>query len=195
MMDQKVNKGSLLVLLFVITLFAGVTTRASAGVKLKPETVKAFERYVEKSEKQMQARIDGNDPFLRMESDSGAKLQVQRGELLVGKAEDVPHTPDGMIQEWKGSMFIPDATLDETVKMLQDYDHHKEYYPEVLDSKLLKQDGDELQAYLKLKKKEVLTVVLNTEYEVRFDPGFGQSLSSPFPQRADYRSGGSRKEE
>lgn len=155
-----------LALLFAITLLPGLAGTAGAGVELKLETVQAFQRYVEMSEKQMQHRLDGTEPFLRVETNPDAKSQIRSGALYVEKSQHVPDVPHGMIQQWIGSMFIPDVTLDEMIKLLQDYDNHKKYYPEVLDSKLLTHEGNELRAYLKLKKKEVLTVVLNTEYEV-----------------------------
>ncbi len=156
-----------LTLLAIIILTPGLTKSAGAGVELKPETIQAFQRYVELSENQMQRRLDGTEPFLRLEKNPDAIPQIRAGALRVEKSQHVPDVPHGMIQEWTGSMFIPDVTLEETVKLLQDYDNHKKFYPEVLDSKLLTHEGNELRAYLKLKKKEVLTVVLNTEYEVR----------------------------
>ncbi len=38
-------------------------------------------------------------------------------------------------------MFIPEATGPEVLKVLQDYDHHHEWYPEVTDSRLLSSDS------------------------------------------------------
>jgi hypothetical protein len=53
--------------------------------------------------------------------------------------------------------------------MVQDYNHHKDLYkPEVLDSRLLSRQGDDFRIYLRLLKKKVITVVLNTEHEVKY---------------------------
>ena len=52
--------------------------------------------------------------------------------------------------------------------MLQNYDRHQEWYPEVIESKLLSHEGDVFRGYLKLRKEKVLTAILNTEHEARY---------------------------
>ena len=53
--------------------------------------------------------------------------------------------------------------------VLQDYAHYKDFYqPEVTESKQIAQKDDEFDVFLRLYKKQVLTVVLNTNYHVRY---------------------------
>ena len=53
--------------------------------------------------------------------------------------------------------------------MVQDYDHHKDVYkPEVIDSRLLSHNGNDFHIYLRLLKKKVITVVLNSEHDVKY---------------------------
>ena len=76
---------------------------------------------------------------------------------------------DGLIHDWVGSIFIPGVTLERELAMVQDYDHHKDVYkPEVIDSRLLSREGNDFHIYLRLLKKKVITVVLNTEHEVKY---------------------------
>ena len=65
-------------------------------------------------------------------------------------------------------MFIPETTGPEVLKVLQDYDRHQEWYPEVVESSLLSSESDVLKGYQRLRKTKVLTVVLNTEHEARY---------------------------
>ena len=52
---------------------------------------------------------------------------------------------------------------------MQNYDAHRNVYkPEVIDSKLLSRNGNSFKIYLRLLKKKVLTVVLNTEHAVEY---------------------------
>src|SRR6185295_12332602 len=75
----------------------------------------------------------------------------------------------GLIHDWVGSVFIPGATLEKTMAMVQDYNRHKDIYkPEVIDSRLLSRNGGEFHIFLRLLKKKVITVVLNTEHEVKY---------------------------
>ena len=76
---------------------------------------------------------------------------------------------DGLVHDWSGCVFIPGATLERTLALVQDYDHHKDVYrPEVIDSKLLSRNGGDFRIYLRLLKKKVITVVLSTEHEVHY---------------------------
>ena len=55
--------------------------------------------------------------------------------------------------------------------MVQDYDHHKDVYkPEVIDSRVISHTGNDFRIYLRLLKKKVITVVLDTEHEVQYTP-------------------------
>ena len=83
----------------------------------------------------------------------------------------VTPVPGGLIHDWVGSIFIPGVTLERTLAMVQDYDHHKDVYkPEVIDSRLLSHDGNDFHIYLRLLKKKVITVVLSTEHDVKYTP-------------------------
>jgi hypothetical protein len=77
--------------------------------------------------------------------------------------------PDGLIHDWIGAVFIPGTTVDKTIALVQDYSNHRNVFqPEVIDSKILTRSGDDFKVYLRLKKKKVLTVVLNTEHDVHY---------------------------
>jgi hypothetical protein len=68
-----------------------------------------------------------------------------------------------------GAVFVPGATLDRALALLTDYDHHARIYqPEVMASRTLERDGGHYRIYLRLLKKKIITVVLNTEHDVRY---------------------------
>jgi hypothetical protein len=99
--------------------------------------------------------------------------EIRRGKTLTQpwNQEGEVEVPDGLIHDWVGAIFIPGATLEKTLALVQDYDHHKEIYrPEVIDSRLLARNGNDFQIYLRLLKKKVITVVLNTRHDVRYFP-------------------------
>ena len=55
--------------------------------------------------------------------------------------------------------------------MLQDYDNHKNVYkPEVIDSKLISRQKNDFHIYLRLLKKKIITVVLDTYHDVHYRP-------------------------
>ena len=67
---------------------------------------------------------------------------------------------------WLAGMFIPDSTGPEVLAVLTDFEQHASWYPEVLESTLVDQEGDTLRGSHQVIKKKVLTAVLNLEYDV-----------------------------
>jgi hypothetical protein len=153
--------------LFLLTTVPGITT-----VELQPHTVEAFDRYIGLAGTRLdwQAHSAG---FLWVDGAPDRKMRVQRGEAIAepwAGTGDID-VPDGTIHDWTGAVFIPGATLAKTLALAQDFDSHKTIYkPEVQDSRLIKRTGDEFQVYLRLLKKQVITVVLNTTHDVRYFP-------------------------
>jgi hypothetical protein len=146
---------------------------AFAFAKLSPGTAAAFDRYVESAESRMN-REPGADKFMEIDSRPDLKAKLRAGELHIesgasrngGKSADVPN---GMLQDWLGMMFIPNATIAQVRAVLQDYENYKNFYrPEVIESKLVSQHDDEYDISLRLYEKHILTVVLNTSYHVRY---------------------------
>jgi hypothetical protein len=97
--------------------------------------------------------------------------RARQGEVVVEPFFKKPESsvPNGLIHDWIGTVFIPGATLQRTLLLVEDYNHHKDVYkPEVLDSRVLSHEGNDFRIYLRLLKKKVITVVLNTEHEVKY---------------------------
>src|SRR3982751_3032591 len=133
-----------------------------ALAELRPETKTAFDRYVQLVEQ----RMDGDarqGRFLVLGEVKHEEPVTQEYRL-----KDA-HIPNGQVQHWLGSMFIPKATLAQVKSVMQDYGNYKTIYdPDVTDSKLLKREGDDFEIFLRLYKKQILTVVYNTNYKVHY---------------------------
>jgi hypothetical protein len=109
-------------------------------------------------------------PFLWVDASPDRKKQVLAGKILAERVSGPDATvPDGLIHDWIGAAFIPGTTVAQTIRMVEDYDHHKDIYkPEVMRSKLISRDGDDFKVYLRLLKKQILTVVLDTDHDVHY---------------------------
>jgi hypothetical protein len=147
-----------------------VTAGALAAADLTPETAAAFDRYIRAAEERIDARLKG--PRFLWTDDSAARLKaVRAGEVAVEPVAGRGDTAiaGGLVHDWIAAVFAPGATIARTLASVQDYDRDKiTHRPEVIDSKLLARDGDRFHIYLRLMKKKVLTVVLNTEHDVRY---------------------------
>lgn len=162
------HRGLLVAALVMLSMDGG------AAAELQAKTIAAFDRYVRVTEAQMVP-----EPFLRIDGLAANERQAAyaalgRGELYVerlstreaGKSIDVP---SGLIHHWLGAAFVPGASLEQALALLQDYDHHAEIYrPAIAGSRLLSRDGDVFRVHLRFYMKKVITVVVNTENEARF---------------------------
>jgi len=156
-------------------LSSWATVNAQPKTKLKPQTVEAFDNYIKEIEEEYAQILGGKKPFLWANSqDKDVQERARQGEIVVIKERENVNVPNGIIHVWGVLAFLPDATAEKVVKLLQNYDRHKDIYPSVADSKLLDAKGDTVNGYLQFKYKKVLTAVLNTEHEsklTRLDEG------------------------
>ncbi|MBZ5723916.1 MAG: hypothetical protein LAP87_02860 [Acidobacteriia bacterium] len=133
---------------------------------LKPETVHDFDCYVQSAEERMNAR----KAFLVADSDAALNGQIVREKRVQTIAPNGanPHKLAGaQLYDWIGSVFIPGASLDKLVRMLQDYDHRAQYFSETIgSSKLLCRTGDNRFRYtMRLKEPAVIDVESDVTWE------------------------------
>jgi len=164
-----------------LVVSAGPTTSA---VTLEPHTIAAFDRYIAETERESARSLAQDSGFLWVDAAGREKERValRAGQLVISRLETKSagrkiDVPDGVIHHWMGLVFVPGATVDRAVELLQDYDRHAAVYaPSVARSKLIARDGDTFRMYLRFYTKKVLTVVVNSEHEAKF--------SRPAPGRA-----------
>jgi hypothetical protein len=159
-----------------------IAAAAPAGsAELKTEALQAFNHYIRSREDRLDARLNGARPFLWVDEDPG-RLQAVRAGHVLSEPFEAPgqhKVPGALVHDWIGAVYVPKATLQSTLLLLQNYDAHKDLYkPEVIDSKLLARDGNDFRIRLRLLKKKVLSVVLNTEHDVRYFPMSGNRCRS-----------------
>lgn len=151
----------------------------AGATDLSPRAAQGFDRYVRLTERRMQGELAPRGVFLWIDSlpeprRSEAYDRLQRGEVIAERlrTEDPSghsSTPGALIHHWVGTVFIPGASLSQVLALVQDYDHHAEYYkPEVEKSKTIGRAGDDFKVYFRLMQKKIVTVVLDTEYSVHY---------------------------
>jgi len=139
--------------------------------QLRPQTAEAFDAYIHKAEAATEQALHAGGPFLWFDLSSERTQQVQKGQVVVqclaGRAP--VEVPSGLIHDWTGAAWICGTTVEDTLALLQDYDNHKNIYkPEVIASRLISHHDNDFQIYLRLLKKKIITVVLDTDHEVHY---------------------------
>ncbi len=149
---------------------SSLTINAQSTVKLKPETVDGFNRYVKTVEASLQQRWEKKLPTLWLYDNPENRGRVLHGEIVTERLS-TPQSATvigGIIHDWVGALFIPGVSMEAVLNVLQDFNRHKQIYPEVIDSKLIKREGNTYWSYLRLRKQKIITVVLDTEYQATY---------------------------
>jgi hypothetical protein len=154
--------------------------RASFGTELKPRTREAFDKYVRLTEERIKGEQGAGKPHLVIDEMSAeqrgaAMARLKNGEVVIDRKRTLENgkeieVPDGIIHHWMGIVFIPGTTLKKTLALQQDYDHHAQYYaPSVTRSKLVSRKGDDFKISYRVRQKKVITVVMDTDYDVMYE--------------------------
>ena len=181
-----------------VVLLSGILVCLAAqsveAAELKKETAAAFEHYIGASEKRIKSELH-NGPFLFIDELPEARrveayAQLREGEVLVKevntKEEGYPiEVPHGLIHDWIGVLFIPNASLSQILAIVQDYDNHQNIYkPEIRHSKLLNRNGDNFKVFLQLYKKSLVTVVINADFDINYERlGTNRAVSRSYSTR------------
>ncbi len=145
--------------------------QAADTVELKPDTLLAYAKHIGEAEAAMEQTLHGEGPFLWSDGCAERFQQVREGltiaELWSGKRPI--KVPDGLIHDWIGATYARGTSVEKTLALIQDYDNHKNIYkPQVIDSKLLSRHVDDFQIYLRLLKKKIITVILDTDHDAHY---------------------------
>src|SRR4051794_11322241 len=131
---------------YALLIIAAVAPFASA--ELKPQTVEAFDRYIRQAEQ----RLDSRQNFLWADETPERAQKLRQGGPVVQPlgANPVTKVPGGLVHDWVGAAFLPGVTVGQTLALVQDYTRHKEVYrPEVVDSRILSQEGNHYRVFLR----------------------------------------------
>jgi hypothetical protein len=176
---RRVSAGRWLAAMLVVSLAVGPPGAVGGSVRLGTETEAAFARYVRLTDARNDAElkhgarllwVDGLAEAERVEAYAALRrgdVRMERVETLDGGARIA--CPGGLIHHWVGAIFIARASVDDVLRVLEDYDRHAVYYaPDVERSKVLSRDGDHFRVLLRFRRHKVIAVVLDTEHEVHY---------------------------
>lgn len=164
------------VVLLAVLLVSPVYLNAA---DLQPQALQAYDRYIQLTETQVNSELAQSGPYLWVERlpearRAAADAQLHNGQIVIerlytlddGKTISVP---GGIIHHWIGTVFVPGATLAQTLSFMQDYDHKVDYFkPDITRSKILQHQGEDYFVLLRFYKKKIITTVIDTDQRVHY---------------------------
>jgi hypothetical protein len=74
-----------------------------------------------------------------------------------------------LLHHWRGTAFVPGAKALDFEKLLRDFNAYPQHFsPQVLQARLLTRQDDHIQVLMRVRQKHVLTVVMDTTYDITF---------------------------
>ncbi len=164
-----------------LLMFLAASTWLAA--EAPPAATAAFNSYISKVEARLagqhRANYGAGDGYLAAEDFA----RLERSELIIEQLTPASGAdlPGALLHDWRGTAFVPGAKAADFERVMRDFiAYPQRYAPEVLTARVLAQQGDQSQVTMRVEQKHVLTVVLDTAYDVTFgklDAQRGYSIS------------------
>ncbi len=163
-MTNKIRLAAILILLRVHPSMGAAT--------LTPETKAAWDAYLQAANDAMQSRLRPGAHFLWLDDEPDRREDVRtKGPHIAPMTRDIPRkVPHGLIHDWLGVGFVPNAKIEDILLVVRDYDHYKDIYrPGVIDSTSRGTDGVKDLFSMRLVNKSVVAkTALDTDCEVSY---------------------------
>jgi hypothetical protein len=125
----------------LLTLLAALLLPMQASASsLKSETVSAWDDYLQSVNSALRDRTRPGGSFLWADEEPERIAKVHNGEIVVAPAPGPSprKVPGGLIHHWIGAAFLANATLDDILEVIHDYDRYREFYrPSVIESRVV----------------------------------------------------------
>ena len=155
-----------------------------AAAEPTPAAISAFNSYILTLEARLARQHESQSGFLASAAlGQQGETRLRQGELIVEKL--TPSTsadlPGAMLHHWRGTAFVPGASAADFERLMKDFNSYPQYFsPQVMQAKVLMQAGDRFHASMRVRQRHVITVVMDTAYDITFgrlDSRHGYSIS------------------
>jgi hypothetical protein len=149
-----------------------------------PATVAAYNSYVGVVETRLAQQHQSQNVFLAMGPLTPQNvLRLHRGEFIVEQL--TPSTgvvlPGAMLHHWRATAYVAGAKTADFDRLMRDFEAYPHHFsPQLVAVKVMGRQGDHFQATMRVCQHHVITVVMDTVYDIAFgqlDAQHGYSLS------------------
>ena len=136
----------------------------SLGSEPTPAAVSAFNTYIDAVESRLAQQHHSSTTLLAPVDFT----RLGRGDIVIEQIGP-PNVPSALLHHWRGTAFVPGATSADFDRLLRDFSAYPRFFaPQVMQAGILTQRGDHLQVMMRVRQQHVLTVVVDTTYDVTF---------------------------
>src|SRR5580692_8698273 len=171
----------------LLFLFAMQIGPAVAFAEAPVAAVSVFNSYVGTVEsrlaQQHRSQVGFIAPVAAASAGSDSEARLRKEELIIERL--TPSTggdlPGAMLHDWRGTVFVPGATSADFERLMKNYNAYPQHFsPQVLQARVFAQHDDFFHVLMRVRQKHVITVVMDTTYDItygRLDGRHGYSIS------------------
>ena len=134
--------------------------------------VSTFNEYAGAVELRLARQHRSRDGFLaatvrRPEDD----VRLRRGEFVVERLTPAGGTElrGALLHHWRGTGFVSGATAADFERLIRNFNAYPEHFaPEVVQAKAVPLTDGHLQAWMRVRQRQVITAVMDSTYDVSF---------------------------
>ncbi len=168
----------------------------------KQETLRAWDEYIRMVNLRVANIAVGDSHFLWIDESLNMPPRARPHEVIV-ESRDPDKVPQGLIHDWVGVVFVPNVTLDQALRVVENYDRYNVFYKPLFSKcSVLTRDRDQIRLdVVAIQKVFSVTAAVETEEQVqivRLGPkrayitsravrvqeiaDYGQATEHPFPE-------------
>ena len=150
-----------------------------------PAAVSAFNSYTRVVEGRLAQQHGSQDHFLASTGTDREREEsrLRRGEFVADRL--TPSTRSefsgALLHHWRGTAFAPGAKAADFERLMRDLNGYPRHFsPQVIQARVITDGGDRMEASMRVRQRHVITVVMDTAYDIEFgrlDARHGYSTS------------------
>jgi hypothetical protein len=170
-MDRPLSKSRSLQFMAAVVMFAATFH----GIAEEPttEAVSGFNAYIGQVEARLDQQHRGPDAFVAREDFA----RLRKGELIIERITSSAGAdlPGALLHHWRGTAFAGGARAADFERLMRDFSAYPQRFsPQVVRAKVIGQQGDQFKVLLRVRQHHVITVVMDTAYDITFGRRDGQ---------------------
>ena len=154
-----------------VCLQAVMLAIALAPARLHPEptaaATAAFNSYVDGVEARLAQEHASADSILAPVN----LARLRSGQFIVEDLKPLGGKSVGgaLLQDWRGTAFVPGAKAADFVRLMKDFSAFpKNFAPQVLQMRVLSEQGNQYKVTMRVRQKHIITVVLDMDFDMTF---------------------------
>jgi hypothetical protein len=168
----------------VLAVLAAISISALGEVSTA--AVASFDRYAANVESRLNQQHQSISGFLvRTGPAAQEDARLRRGELIIEHLDSGQAPSRALIHHWRGTAFVEGAKAADFERLMKNLNAYPQIFsPQILLASILSPHSgptpDQFAASMRVRQQHVITVVMDTTYDVRYgrlDPSHGYSTS------------------